>query len=77
MDKKIDGDISGKYCSNLGTDVVVMSTTDKNGVLHRKCLSSHLCRNDERMKCSVAGAENKNETNFKSNIYNSGGKNGI
>jgi|GEM_PF-1313018 len=67
MNNKINCDISGKYCSNLGTDVIVMSTTDKNGNLQTRCLSSHLCRSDERMKCSVGGTGDNNETKFNSN----------
>lgn len=63
MKENSNGDISGKYCSNLGTDVVVISTTDENGVRRQKCLSSHLCRKDERMKCSVSGIENEIKTN--------------
>ena len=37
------GELSGKYCSKLGTNVMVLKTVTENGE-QRRCLSSHLCR---------------------------------
>ena len=61
------GELSGKFCSKLGTNVMVVSKTDENGTVQRQCLSSHLCRSDGGMRCDMAKIEKENKIN---NIIN-------
>jgi hypothetical protein len=39
-----------KYCPGLEDHVVVMTTEDQKSK-NKICLSSHLCRTDERLSC--------------------------
>ncbi len=53
--------MSSRYCPKLDDNVIVMTSSDDNGFEKRTCLSSHLCREDDRAECghdsgSVAGA---------------------
>lgn len=48
------GELSGKYCSKLGTNVMVISTKTENGETVRHCLSSHLCHSGEKKACDMA-----------------------
>ena len=57
------GELSGKYCSKLGTSVMVISTEDENGGTKRLCLSSHLCHSDERKTCDVAEIQKEIKNN--------------
>lgn len=67
MDKYSCGELSGKYCSRLGSDVMILSLREKNGNTERRCLSSHLCRKDQRMEC---GLGNESTTNINMQNYN-------
>lgn len=59
-------EMSSRYCPKLDDNVIVMSTSDKNGFTQRTCLSSHLCRGDDRVACehdsASAGSGEKNQT---------------
>jgi hypothetical protein len=53
--------MSSRYCPKLDDNVIVMTSSDDNGFEKRTCLSSHLCREDDRAECGhdsggVAGA---------------------
>ncbi|MBS6446048.1 MAG: hypothetical protein KH382_00455 [Clostridiales bacterium] len=53
--------MSSRYCPKLDDNVIVMTSSDDNGFEKRTCLSSHLCREDDRAECghdSGAGAAN-------------------
>ena len=63
----IGGELSGKYCSKLGCDVLVYRTSDESGNKTCGCLSSHLCRADERLVCTSYGYVMKKEKNEKIN----------
>jgi hypothetical protein len=43
-------EFSMKYCPGLEDHVVVMTTEDQKSK-NKICLSSHLCRTDERLSC--------------------------
>lgn len=64
MDKNKNAELSGKYCSRLGADVMVISGVDGQGNERHTCLSSHLCRCDERKSCGTYHDENKNNQNI-------------
>ena len=63
MLNKSIGELSGKFCSKLGCDVLVYHTADENGNETGRCLSSHLCRSDERRICSSSDYATKKEKN--------------
>ena len=50
-------ELSGKYCSYLGSDVFVVSHKSNDGRITRECLSSHLCHADERICCGLGGKQ--------------------
>lgn len=56
------GELSGKYCSKLGTNVMVLKTITENGE-QRRCLSSHLCRADGEKPCDMTYYEKEIKTN--------------
>ena len=43
--------MSARYCPKLDDQVIVMTSNDKNGFEQHTCLSSHLCREDDRTGC--------------------------
>jgi len=43
--------MSSRYCPKLDDHVIVMTSSDENGFEKRTCLSSHLCREDDRAEC--------------------------
>ena len=43
--------MSSRYCPRLDDNVIVMTSNDRNGFEKRTCLSSHLCREDDRVAC--------------------------
>lgn len=43
--------MSSRYCPKLDDNVIVMTSSDENGFEKRTCLSSHLCREDDRAEC--------------------------
>lgn len=47
--------MTSRYCPKLDDQVVVMTSSDKNGFPKRTCLSSHLCREDDRVGCDHHG----------------------
>ena len=57
------GELSGKYCSKLGTNVMVIKTKTESGETRRLCLSSHLCHSDVKKACDMA----KNQNEIKNN----------
>ena len=63
MDKTKNAEFSGKYCQKLGCDVVICREPDDDGNERSRCLSSHLCREDERMVCGTSGYIMKKENN--------------
>lgn len=65
MDKNTAGELSGKHCSKLGADVMVLTGVDSNGNEQKTCLSAHLCRGDDRKTCGSIYEEIKNDKNIK------------
>lgn len=63
MDRYSNGELSGKYCSRLGSNVMILSSKDKNGKVDSRCLSSHLCQADHRIECGL-GRESAANTNI-------------
>ena len=61
--ENIDGELSGKYCSKLGTSVMVLKTTKDGNKTERRCLSSHLCHSDERKSCDVSQIQKEIKNN--------------
>ena len=57
------GELSGKYCSKLGTNVMVISTKTESGETVRRCLSSHLCHSDKKKACDMAEAQREIKNN--------------
>ena len=55
MNNLSSAELSGKYCSHLGSDVFVVSHKSNDGLITRECLSSHLCHADERICCGLGG----------------------
>ena len=57
------GELSGKYCSKLGTNVMVLKTVTDKGEEQRRCLSSHLCHADGEKPCDMAVYEKEKKNN--------------
>lgn len=57
MNNLSSAELSGKYCSHLGSDVFVVSHKSNDGRIVRECLSSHLCHTDERICCGLGGKQ--------------------
>lgn len=56
------GELSGKYCSKLGTNVMVLKNVTESGE-QRRCLSSHLCCGSGEKPCDVTYYEKEIKNN--------------
>ena len=60
MKENKTGELSGKYCSKLGANVLVLTGSGENGSERRMCLSSHLC-GGEVHACSFSDQKENNK----------------
>ncbi|MGM9663594.1 MAG: hypothetical protein ACI3XF_02020 [Eubacteriales bacterium] len=51
MSENKRAELTSHYCPKIDDNVFVMSVDGNDGGKTRRCLSSHLCREDERASC--------------------------